>query len=164
MSLVIRYQQHYICLNIVLGLTRSWSRQLTQRNYSSTHPSFKGTDPVIPVAIEIPATEIPDSHLLNIIISNVMGLVENFIVLLVAPLDPVVAVVSHLHLEEEHHQVSRDVVTLIKESPASTAEGTQNHQVEKVGIFHPVHPLLIPVTIKQPVVGQEILLLVHRPV
>ena len=159
MSLVIRYQRHYICLNIVLGLTRSWSRQLTQRNYSSTHPSFRGTDPVVPVAIGI-----PESHLLNMIISNVMGLAENFIVLLVAPLDPVVAVVSHLHLEEEHHQVSRDDVTLIKESPASTAEGTQNHQVEKVGIFHPVHPLLIPVTIKQPVVGQEILLLVHRPV
>ena len=98
------------------------------------------------------------------ITSSVMDLAEGFIVLLVALLDLVIAVGSHLLQEEDQHPISRGGIILTKGSPANTDEGIQNHQVEKVGMFHLVHPLLTPIITKQPVVGQEILLVPHSPV
>ena len=105
-----------------------------------------------------------ESHLPNMITSSVMGLAEGSFVLLVALLDLVIAVGSHLLQEEDQHPISRGGVILTKGSPANTDGDIQNHQVEKVGIFHLVHPLLTPIITKQPVVGQEILLMPHSPV
>ena len=98
------------------------------------------------------------------ITSSVMDLAEGFTVLQVALLDPVITVGSHLLQEEDQHPISRGGVILTTGLPANTVGDIQNHQGEKVGIFHLVHPLLIPITIKQPVVGQEILLVPRSPV
>ena len=98
------------------------------------------------------------------ITNSVMGLAEGFTVLLVALSDPVITVGSHLLQEEDHHPISRGGVTLTTGLPANTVGDIQNHQGEKVGISHLVHPLLIPIIIKQPVAGQEILQVPHSPV
>ena len=98
------------------------------------------------------------------ITSSVMDLAEGFTVLLVALSDPVITVGSHLLQEEDQHPISRGGVILTTGSPANTDGGIQNHQGEKVGIFHLVHPLLTPITTEQPVVGQEILQVPHSPV
>ena len=109
------------------------------------------------------ATEMIGSHLLNMEISKEMAQEGNSFVLLEELSDPVVTEDSQLLLGE-NHLVSREDVTVIRGSPASTEEDIQEAQVVKVGTYHLGHQLLIPVTTKQTVVGLDILLLVRRPV
>ena len=108
------------------------------------------------------ATEMIGSHLLNMEISKEMAQEGNSFVLLEELSDPVVTEVSQLLLGE-NHLVSREDVTVIKESPAGMEEDIQEAQGVRVGTYHLGHRLLIPITTRPTVAGLDIPLPVSRP-